>query len=37
LSIDVEAIPHERFTPLLRSEFERWGRVVESSGFAPED
>jgi tripartite-type tricarboxylate transporter receptor subunit TctC len=37
LSIDIEAIPHERFAALLRSEFERWGRVVASSGFAPED
>jgi tripartite-type tricarboxylate transporter receptor subunit TctC len=37
LSIEVEAIPHERFSHLLRSEFERWGRVVELSGFAPED
>jgi tripartite-type tricarboxylate transporter receptor subunit TctC len=37
LSIEIEAIPHERFSPLLRSEFDRWGRVVELSGFAPED
>jgi tripartite-type tricarboxylate transporter receptor subunit TctC len=37
LSIEAEAIPRARFRPLLRSEFERWGRVVELSGFAPED
>jgi tripartite-type tricarboxylate transporter receptor subunit TctC len=37
LSIEVEAIPRAHFSPLLRSEFERWGTVVEQSGFAPED
>jgi tripartite-type tricarboxylate transporter receptor subunit TctC len=37
LSIEIEAIPHERFAALVRSEFERWGEVVASSGFAPED
>jgi tripartite-type tricarboxylate transporter receptor subunit TctC len=37
LSIEIEAIPRVRFAPLLRSEFERWGKVVEASGFTPED
>jgi tripartite-type tricarboxylate transporter receptor subunit TctC len=37
LSIEIEVIPHERFARLLRSEFERWGRVVASSGFMPEE
>jgi tripartite-type tricarboxylate transporter receptor subunit TctC len=37
LSIEIEAIPRERFAPLMRSEFDRWGRIVAASGFAPEE
>jgi tripartite-type tricarboxylate transporter receptor subunit TctC len=37
LSIEIDVIDHENLARLMRSEFERWGSIVRTSGFTLED
>lgn len=37
LAVDALALTPEDFAQLIRSDFERWGPIVQASGFAPED
>jgi tripartite-type tricarboxylate transporter receptor subunit TctC len=37
LSIELSAVSLADFTKLVRSDFERWGAIVQASGFTPQD
>ena len=37
LSVEIEAMSPDAFAKLMRSEFDRWGSVVQASGFTPTD
>jgi tripartite-type tricarboxylate transporter receptor subunit TctC len=37
LSVDPASETPKEFAQLVRSDFDRWGPIVQSSGFAPED
>jgi tripartite-type tricarboxylate transporter receptor subunit TctC len=37
LSVEIGAISLSDFARLIKSDFERWGSIVQASGFVPED
>ena len=37
LSVDPAGVTPGEFAQLIRSDFERWGPIVQASGFSPED
>jgi hypothetical protein len=37
LSIEISAVALDDFARLMRSDFERWTAIVETSGFTPQD
>ncbi|HEY7302073.1 MAG TPA: tripartite tricarboxylate transporter substrate-binding protein [Xanthobacteraceae bacterium] len=37
LGIEIDSVSLDRFARLMRSDFERWASIVQSSGFTPQD
>jgi tripartite-type tricarboxylate transporter receptor subunit TctC len=37
LSVDAVGVTPEEFAQLIKSDFDRWGPIVQASGFSPED
>jgi tripartite-type tricarboxylate transporter receptor subunit TctC len=37
LSVDAISVTPEEFAQPIKSDFDRWGQIVQASGFSPED
>jgi tripartite-type tricarboxylate transporter receptor subunit TctC len=37
LSVDAVSVTPAEFAQLIKSDFDRWGPIVQASGFSPED